>query len=259
MGERSKGRLTGPMNRIILKTASSSKIRTRLKQKLPNEPKSCHGGKHVNQPLTTKLSQTGPKNEPILSRRLVAPKSDGGGSLGEGGSQRILDPRFRSTAKNAKSTKIGRLVCPFALFAFSAVDFVRLSTHYLSTYYARHKCQPIPTLAWGCVPLKLDVGCSMSCRAEVGRRRMVVGCSAPCRRLIRGRQTQSHQVQAEIFQPKVGRPKIAVAFTRFFDSLLGLSGSAGEGNGLKFLRSCECGVAIKTQKTIPCSAGCSEM
>jgi hypothetical protein len=33
--------------------------------------------------------------------------------------------------------------------------------------------------------------------------------------------------------------KIAVAFTWFFASLLGLSGDAGKGNGLKFLRSCE--------------------
>jgi hypothetical protein len=66
------------------------------------------------------------------------------------------------------------------------------STHYQSTYSVRHKCQSIPTLAAG-VPQALnwllDVGCS------------------------------------DLRPPSL--PKIPVAFTGFFDSLLGLSGQAG--------------------------------
>lgn len=65
-----------------------------------------------------------------------------------------------------------------------------------------------------------------------------------------------------------GRTKITeipVAITRFFDSLLGLSGSAGKGNG-PWPPSCEGGSSsvanaakeetTKTLKSIPCSAGC---
>ena len=62
------------------------------------------------------------------------------------------------------------------------------------------------------------------------------------------------------------RTKIPVAFTRFFDSLLGLSGESGKRNG-PWSSSCEGGSssaadaakeeAIITLKTIPCSAGCS--
>jgi hypothetical protein len=92
---------------------------------------------------------------------------------------------------------------------FSAVlqESVKLQT--IAFQFPLHKCQPIPAGA-GDTPSAFDVGCS-AFLSEFDR------------------QTQSNRVQANFFVQ--GWTKIPVAITPFFDSLLGLSGRAGEGNG----------------------------
>jgi hypothetical protein len=105
---------------------------------------------------------------------------------------------------------------------------LKLPTNSLSTTSASSKCQSIPTCAagGGCLLIgcwMLDVGCSMfSVRCSV----FDVQCS------VFSVQCSVFSVQCSTFRHR--RPKIPFAFTRFFDILLGPSGSAGKETASNF-------------------------
>ena len=155
-----------------------------------------------------KVYQTKGKNEPILSRRLVSPKCHEGGSFGGGGSQRTLDLCYlRLSGQSFRATADSLLFFP--------ISYSKLRNRRWNPSNSQHVAyQPTPCATSASLFRPIRAGVPQAFHSMFG---------------FRDRRTQSPQVQADSFPPKVGRPKIAVAFTPFFDSLLSLSGEAGEG------------------------------
>jgi len=138
MGEASKGQRASPINRIILKTASSAKIQIRSKSKIT---KRTHflSSSEIYQSTTSNKTVS---NQPQKRTHRIAPAR-----LTEVGRKRIatnLGPLVSLNRKERKRT------CAL-LRSLRSLRLISLnhSTHCLSTSSARYKCQPIPTLATG--------------------------------------------------------------------------------------------------------------